>query len=151
MYESKVAISISRPREEVFAYVADARNRVEWHDDVMSAELLSAEPIRAGTIVRTRLRALGGEYEYEWRVTEHEPPRRVVMESVAGRHPSSHAFELADAGGATRLEITVAVRLQGPLRFVQPLVARRTQAGLERSAANLKVRLEEGAAAGANG
>jgi uncharacterized protein YndB with AHSA1/START domain len=145
MYQSKVTVSIARPRGDVFAYVADMRNRVEWHEDVMYAELLTSEPVRVGTVVCTRLRALGREYEYEWRVTEHEPPRRVVMESVAGRHPSSHEYDLAEVEGATELTVTVTVRLAGPLRIVRPAIAGRTQRGLERDVANVKELMEDGA------
>ena len=32
MFTRSVRIVVSRPREEVFAYVADARNRPQWDD-----------------------------------------------------------------------------------------------------------------------
>jgi polyketide cyclase/dehydrase/lipid transport protein len=73
VFTRQVAILISRPPDEVFASVADARNRPLWDDSVDSEELTSPEPIGVGTTVRTRFRSMGKDYEYTWRIVEHEP------------------------------------------------------------------------------
>ena len=65
---------IARPLDDVFAFVADARDRPRWDESVDTEELTSPEPIGVGSTVRTRLRSMGREYEYTWVVTEHEPP-----------------------------------------------------------------------------
>ena len=58
MFTSKVSVHISRPRDEVFEFVADARNRPQWDESVDSEELTSPEPIGVGTTVRTRMRSM---------------------------------------------------------------------------------------------
>ena len=143
MFIRKVAISVSRPREEVFPYVADARNRPEWDEDVISEELTSSEPIRVGSTVRTRLRSMGREYQYEWKITEHEPPSRVEVESTAGPFPTKIEWDLAEENGGTRVEFTLTGSPSGLLRLMQPLIARNTRAALGRNFANLKDVLEE--------
>ena len=143
MFKRKVAVSISRPREEVFPYVADARNRPEWDEDVISEELTSSEPIRVGSTVRTRLRSMGREYRYEWKITEHEAPSRVAVESTDGPFPTRLEFDLAEEDGGTRVEFSLTGSPSGFLRLLQPLIARNTQAGLDRNFANLKDVLEE--------
>jgi hypothetical protein len=89
VFTSRVAVLISRPQEEVFAFVEDARNRPRWDDSVESEELTSPEPIGVGSTIRTRLRSMGREYEYTWGVTEHEPPNRMTIVSTSGPFPTS--------------------------------------------------------------
>ena len=67
MFTSRVAVLISRPLDEVFAYVEDARNRPAWDESVDTEELTSPEPIGVGTTVRTRFRSMGRPYEYTCR------------------------------------------------------------------------------------
>ena len=84
MFVRSVAVVISRPRDEVFAFVSDARNRPRWDDSVASEELTSPEPISLGTTVRTRLRSMGRDYEINCKVVEHQPPDRMTIESTSG-------------------------------------------------------------------
>jgi hypothetical protein len=143
MFERKVAVWVARPREEVFPYVADARNRPEWDEDVISEELISPEPIGVGSTIRTRMRAMGREQRYEWRITEHEAPARVGVESTSGPFPTTLRFDLAEDRDGTQLEFTITGRPSGALRLLEPLIARRVGAGLERNFANLKDVLEQ--------
>lgn len=59
MFTSGVAVLISRPIDDVFAFVEDAWNRPRWDDSVDSEELTSPEPMGVGTTVRTRFRSMG--------------------------------------------------------------------------------------------
>ena len=68
MFTRSVAVPIARPIDEVFAYVADARNRPSWDESVDSEELTSAEPIGVGSTVRTKFRSMGRPYEYTWEI-----------------------------------------------------------------------------------
>jgi Polyketide cyclase / dehydrase and lipid transport len=93
MFTRSVAVLISRPLDEVFAFVVDARNRPRWDESVDSEELTSPEPIRVGTTVRTKFRSMGRPYEYTWEVVEHEPPNRMRVESTSGPFPTTLAFQ----------------------------------------------------------
>lgn len=74
MFTKSVSVLISRPLDEVFAFVADARNRPRWDESVDSEELTSPEPIRVGTTVRTKMRSMGREYVYTWEVVDPSLP-----------------------------------------------------------------------------
>jgi carbon monoxide dehydrogenase subunit G len=142
VFTSRVAVQIARPPAEVFAFVADARNRPTWDASVESEELTSPEPIGVGTTVRTRLRSMGREYRYTWTVVEHEPPDRMTIESTSGPFPTTLAFELAGRDGGTWVEFSVTGRPTGFLRLFAPMIARTTQANLDRSFPRLKHVLE---------
>ena len=105
MFTSTVAVVIARPLDEVFAFVADARNRPLWDDSVESEELTSPEPIGVDTTL---------------------------------------VYDLADASDGTSVHFSVTGRPSGPLRVLEPLIARRTQQNLDKGFARLKEVLERG-------
>jgi carbon monoxide dehydrogenase subunit G len=148
LFTRKAEIQISRPPDEVFAFVEDARNRPRWDDSVESEELTSPPPIGRGTTVRTRLRSMGREYEYTWEVVEHEPPNRMTIESTSGPFPTTLAFQLSGRDGGTWLAFSVFGRPRGLLRVLEPIIARRTQRNLNRAFPRLKQVLESGGARG---
>ena len=142
MFTRSVAVEIARPLDEVFAFVSDARNRPSWDDSVDSEELTSPEPIGAGSTVRTRMRSMGRDYEIDWEIAEHEPPTRQRIESTSGPFSTTLVYELAGHGERTSVRFSVTGRPTGPLRLMQPLIARNTQRNLDAAFARLKAVLE---------
>lgn len=145
VFTSSVAVLISRPRDDVFAYVADVRNRPRWDDSVDSEELTSPEPIGIGTTVHTRLRSMGRPYQYTWEIVEYEAPNRMKVESTSGPFPTTLSFLFDGLDGGTRVQASVTGRPTGAMRLLQPLIARTTQKNLDRGYARLKRLLETGA------
>lgn len=148
MFTKRVAVEISRPPDEVFAFVADARNRPSWDESVDSEELTSPEPIGVGSTVRTRLRSMGRAYVLTWEIVEHEPPSRQTIESTSGPFATTLAYELSAQDGGTFVQFSVTGRPMGMLRLLQPLIARNTQRNLDRGFPRLKQILETGADSG---
>ena len=147
MFTKTAAVHISRPPDEVFAFVADARNRPLWDESVDSEELTSAEPIGVGSTVRTRLHSMGREYVLTWEIVEHEPPSRQTIESTSGPFPTTLAYRLSAQDGGTLVEFSVTGRPTGMLRLLQPLLARNAERNLDRGFPRLKRFLETGTAA----
>jgi carbon monoxide dehydrogenase subunit G len=147
VFTKTVSVQIARPLDEVFAFVADARNRPLWDDSVESEELTSPEPIGVGSTVRTRLRSMGREYVLTWEIVEHEPPVRQTIESTSGPFPTKLAYQLsAHDGGGTVVAFSVTGRPRGMLRLFEPVLARSTQKNLDRGFPRLKRFLETGTA-----
>jgi uncharacterized protein YndB with AHSA1/START domain len=144
VFTSRVSVQISRPRDEVFDFVADARNRPRWDESVESEELTSPEPIQVGTTVHTRMKSMGREYQYDWEITEHDPPTRLAVESTSGPFPTTLLFAFTERDGGTRLEASVTGRPTGLMRLFQPMIARTTQQNLDRGYDRLKRLLETG-------
>ena len=142
MFIKRVCVVISRPVEEVFAFIEDARNRPRWDDSVEREELTSPEPIGVGTTVRTTLRSMGREYVYTWEVVEHQPPSKMTIESTSGPFPTTLAYQLSEREGMTAVDFAVSGRPTGMLRLFEPLIARHTQTNLDRGFARLKQVLE---------
>ena len=143
MFTKSASVLIDRPRADVFAFVADARNRPRWDESVDSEELTSPEPIGVGSTVRTTMRSMGREYVIDWKITEHEPPRRQTVESTSGPFPTTLLWEVSDGeDGKTRAEFSLTGRPSGLLRLLQPLIARDTQRTLDEAFPRLKQVLE---------
>jgi uncharacterized membrane protein len=142
MFTCKVEILVSRPLDEVFAFVGDVRNRPRWDESVDSEELTSPEPIGVGSTVRTRLRSMGREYQYTWEIVEHDPPNRMRVESTSGPFPTTLVFQFFDRDDKTEVQATVMGRPSGFLRLLQPMISRSTQKNLDTGYARLKLLLE---------
>jgi carbon monoxide dehydrogenase subunit G len=142
MFTKRVSVLISRPVDDVFDFIADARNRPRWDESVDSEELTSPEPIGVGTTVRTTLRSMGREYVYTWEVVELQPPSRMTIESTSGPFPTTLAYQLSEREEMTALDFSVSGRPTGMLRLFEPLIARNTQTNLDRGFARLKQLLE---------
>jgi hypothetical protein len=151
VFTATAVSTVHRPMDEVFDFVADARNRPRWDDSVDSEELTSPEPIGLGTTVRTTLRSMGRSYRYNWAVTEFEAPRRMTIESTSGPLPTTLAYRLTGGAGDTTVEFTVTGRPTGLMRLLQPLVARTAQTNLNRSFPRLQRLLDAGGASGGSG
>jgi carbon monoxide dehydrogenase subunit G len=144
VFTKNVSIRIARPVDEVFAFVADARNRPRWDDGVDREELTSPEPIGVGSTVRTTLRSMGREYQYTWEIVEHEPPNRQRIESTSGPFPTTLVYGLSERDGQTDVEFSITGRPTGLLRLLEPLIARNTGQNLDRAFPRLKQVLETG-------
>ena len=138
MFTKSVSVLIDRPIDEVFSFLADARNRPHWDESVDKEELTSPEPIGVGSTIRTTFRSMGREYQYTWEIVEHVPPRRMRVESTSRPFPTTLAFEIGEREGGTAVDASVTGRPDGLLRLLQPIVARTTQQNLDRAYARLK-------------
>ena len=120
-----VSVSISRPREEVFAYLADIANHPEFTDHYLVDWRM--------TRVETAGQGAGGRFRYtaplqrfDWAdVTfiEVDAPRRIVQAGRAGKYNRTRLrsiYELEQsAGDTTRVSLTVETR---PATFADRLV-----------------------------
>jgi uncharacterized protein YndB with AHSA1/START domain len=142
VFTRRAEVLVARPRDEVFPFVADARNRPLWDDSVGTEELTSPEPIAVGSTLRTRLRSMGRDYEYLWEIAEYDPPSRVRVESTSGPFPTTLAWDVTEHAEGSLVAFSVTGRPSGPLRVLERLIARNTARNLERGFPRLKEELE---------
>jgi carbon monoxide dehydrogenase subunit G len=146
VFTRTASAQIARPPQEVFAFVADARNRPLWDESVDSEELTSPEPIGVGSTVRTTLHSMGREYVLTWEIVEHEPPSRMRIESTSGPFPATLEYQLTEQDGGTLVHFSLTGQPTGFLRVLEPLLARNTQRNLDSAFPRLKRHLETGGA-----
>jgi len=117
-------VAIRRPIEDVFAVLTDVEQTGRWFPGDVEEHWTSAPPRGVGSTRHATIRAMGRTTENDAVVTAYEPPRLAVM---LGQTPGA-AFEatlqFAEAGGATRVEVTVDLPASGAMRIVMPMFAR---------------------------
>jgi len=107
-----VSVTIARPREEVFEYLADIANHAEFNDHFMvDWRLTREETYGLGAGARYRVKAPFNRFPWaDSTFIDVDPPGRIVEAGRAGkfnRIRTLGVFELSPgAGGTTRVDFT---------------------------------------------
>jgi uncharacterized protein YndB with AHSA1/START domain len=132
-------VDIARPVEEVFDYLADARNEPAWLPGAERVEKLTDGPVGLGTRFRGRY-ARAGEVELE--LVAYERPARVTFRASSRIVEFDDAVELSARGDATELRAVMLARPRGVMRLFEPLMARTMRRQFAANWAFLRDRLE---------
>jgi ligand-binding SRPBCC domain-containing protein len=105
---------LPRPREEVFAFFADAVNLELITPPWLRFQILSPLPIamRQGALIDYRLRLRGVPLGWQTQISVWEPPLRFVDAQLRGpyrRWVHEHLFEESDGGTLCRDRVEYAV------------------------------------------
>jgi carbon monoxide dehydrogenase subunit G len=128
-------IRIRRPREVVFAYLADLENLPRWNYAIQQTRKVTPGPVDVGSRFH-QVRTVPARQEESLEVVELGPGRRLTVSGTLNTLPGLLGYVL-DAEGHTMV-LTKAVELStsGPLSLVAPLASRQIKAAV---AANLEV------------
>ncbi|MCB9706736.1 MAG: SRPBCC family protein [Myxococcales bacterium] len=135
------SVVIDRPCAEVFAFVTDLRNELRWQPEIVAVTLDG--PLRVGGHFHETRVTFGRRFEWEFRITELEAPRRIAIETVAGAFPYRGARTFEDLGdGRTRVSEVGELRLPRALRLAGPALAWLARAPLREAYGRLRAILE---------
>jgi hypothetical protein len=123
---------IACPPEHAFDLMADARNETTWNSRVSRSELVSGEPIGAGTTFVTVNRG----QEYDATIATHERPERLVFDVRGRQMDITASFRFAAAGSGTHISGEFDFRPKGVMRGLFPLFAPMVRRDLERQSAS---------------
>lgn len=108
-----VSTNISRPREEVFDYLADIANHAEFSDHyLVDWHLLREDPRGVGAGARFRVSAPLNRFSWaDLTISELQPPYRILQRGRGGKFNRirivvTYTLQPA-AGDGTRVELTV--------------------------------------------
>ncbi len=118
------AIETTLPLDVAFPFVADFANSQVWDPGVRSSVRVDGNgPVGVGATYRLEVRMGGRFAPMEYRVTEWEPGRRVVL---AGKGSGVTAIDeivfSARPDGGTHIDYTADIKLGGLLGLLQPLL-----------------------------
>jgi uncharacterized protein YndB with AHSA1/START domain len=132
------SITISRPRDEVFAYVADARNDPQWCPKVISTELADSDGRYA-----VLHKPIPGRPAREMTMTcqSQEPPARIEWYEDDGSDSFQVTYILEDLGGSTRFTQRSVASLSTP-RVFAPIMRHGIGRDIDKQLKSLKATLE---------
>jgi uncharacterized protein YndB with AHSA1/START domain len=136
-------LTIRRPAEDVFAFLADFENVPTWNHAIESTTKASPGPVGVGSTYRqVRSEPRRGEEAFE--VTAFEPTRRLAIEGEIGPFHARVAYLLEPIDGATRLENAVELEPSSAVsRLLAPLAVSRVKAAVAENLGVLKRLLED--------
>ncbi|MET0780401.1 MAG: SRPBCC family protein [Microbacterium sp.] len=142
MFTVTETVSIARSAQDAFAFFTDVSNRPKWDTTVISEELTSPSPVAVGSTIHTRMRAMGREVDFDWRVTHFDAPSRMAVASTAGLMSTSLTFDVTPVGAGCEVSATIAAEPEGMMQLVEPLIAQGVRSTLAGGLARARTLLE---------
>ena len=133
MPSARNTVTIAKPVDEVFAFVADGSNARRWRPAVLDVALASGSGL--GATYTQGVNGPGGRrIAADYAITAFEPNRRIAFRAIAGpvRPEGEYVFE--DLGGSTRLTMSITAELSGWKKF---LMGGPVQASMDAEVANI--------------
>lgn len=137
-------ITINRPIEQVFAFIADYRNNVKWQTGVIAAGFTSPAPVGVGTTFKYDAEFMGSKLETTGELTAHDPPKKIAWKSTSGPFPMSGSTSFESAAGGTLVTDTIEAEPGGFFKLAGPLLMKQMQGQTEKDMKKLKDILEKG-------
>jgi len=112
MPSAERTVTINRPLDEVFSFVADGRNAKLWRPGVLDVDHVSGagQGARYSQGVRGPAgRRIAADYE----VTEYEPNQKIAFRATAGPVRPTGSFTFESMGTGTILTFALDVQLGG--------------------------------------
>jgi carbon monoxide dehydrogenase subunit G len=135
---------ISRPPDEVFAYVTDPHHFGEWQEGVVEGHLEGGDVPHVGSICKTTRRLGGANRITTSELTVLEPPRRWAVHGTEG--PIRADVDVTVAPLAEDRGSRVTIRLDfhghGVGLLIAPMVVRQARKEVPRSLGRLRQLLE---------
>jgi uncharacterized membrane protein len=151
MVRVEESVTIDRPVEEVFAYLADIEKQPEWVSSLLESTKSSDEPTGEGTKYRQKAKILGRRFESTNEVTAYEPPHVYEFQATSGPMHVRIRFTLTSEGQETRVLEVAEGESGGFFKLADPIIARTMKKQLQADLETLKTMLEGGVTAESSG
>lgn len=116
------AIDLPIPIEEAFDYLADFSRTAEWDPGVCEARRLTRGEIRLGSRFEVTVSFLGRRIPLQYRITEFEPPSRLVLTGGDSSLRSIDEITFVSRRGGTRVSYEARLELVGIRRLADPVL-----------------------------
>ena len=120
MARIETSVVIARPQEDVFAYLTDLRNAMEWSTELVDVAY-DGELSEGSTGSDTRKMGRK-EIVMPWRITSFDPPNRLVVE-YERPFPITAEFSFRASESGTRVTCAMDLRPRGFWRLLGPVMA----------------------------
>lgn len=103
MIEVQTSAVINRPIDQVFEYVSQIENCLEWVPGLVMARQVNDGPIGIGTVGVETFQAPFGRLDIEWEITDYQPNKVCTFEAETFLAQSKVTFRLQPVEAGTRL------------------------------------------------
>ena len=142
MIRIQASVTINRPLEEVFRFMTDHQNALQWQAGLLEARVTN-DVVGVGKTWVDVVQVLGRRIEIASELTEFEPLRVVGFKSTSGPIPLEGRYAFEPDGEGAKVTFTLQGEAGGFFKLAEPIVARSTQRQWETNLATLKDLLEQ--------
>jgi uncharacterized protein YndB with AHSA1/START domain len=129
---NEVTVTIDRPIERVFGFLADGENDKLFSERIIEIAKTTDGDTGVGTVYLSTARDMGRTAKHEVEITVFEPPTRIRWRELP-KGPvviSEGGYDLKPAGPGTELTFFDVLEGRGPGKLLVGLVARNVRRGL---------------------
>jgi uncharacterized protein YndB with AHSA1/START domain len=137
-------VTIQKPAEEIFAFLADFENIPMWNYAIEETRKASAGPVGVGTRYR-QTRSVPSRSTEDFEVTVFEPASRLAIQGQIGPFQATISYVLEAKAGETTLVNSVELHpSQVMSKLLAPLATARIEAAVAHNLGQLRMILESG-------
>jgi uncharacterized protein YndB with AHSA1/START domain len=123
MPEESNTITIARPVSDVFAFLADAENDMQWRGGVIEITRTSGRGV--GTTYRQIVAGPGGRrIDADVEITEFVPDQRIAFRTTKGPVRPTGSYDVQAREDGTMVTFRLAATLGGVKKLMAPMVAK---------------------------
>jgi uncharacterized protein YndB with AHSA1/START domain len=141
-------VTIDRPVEEVFAFLADGENDRKFSKRVLEIAKTTDGPPGVGTVYSSTVKDGGVRSEREFELTEFDPATRIRWREISEKAPivtPVGGYDMSPANGGTELSFFNELEARNPFgRLIIGLALRSARKGADAFAASIKRAIESG-------
>jgi hypothetical protein len=109
-------------RDDAFAFIADFAHSAIWDPGTATSDRIGDGPVGTGARYRLGVRMRGRVSPMEYRITDFDPPRRVVLAGSGSGVRATDDISFETTPGGTRIEYVAEIHLTGWMRLLEPFV-----------------------------
>lgn len=141
MSSARYEVTINRPVDAVFAFVADGEKCPQWRPGVIDIKRTSGEGVGARYAQGVR-GPMGRRIAADYEVTVSEPGKRLEFQTLTGPARPHGRYDFEPIEGGTRLTFSLDASLGGLSRLLLGSMVQKTMDSEVRTLDNLKRVLE---------
>jgi uncharacterized protein YndB with AHSA1/START domain len=140
----EATVTIDRPIDEVFAFLADGTNDPKFSPRVLEIAKTTDGPPGVGTVYRSTVKDAGMKTQREFELTEFEAPTKIRWAERSKNlvTATEGGYDLEPSGSGTRLRIFNVLEGHGIGKLVAPLALRAARKGADDFGRSIKGAVE---------
>ena len=142
MITHQAEVWIHRPVDEVFAFISNKENDLQWQGGLVEVHQ-EPGPVGVGTRVDEVYSFLGRKMDGKLEVTEYEPGKMMTTKSISGPFHIQYTYRLEEGNGGTQFSIDMEMKPDGFFTLAEPIVGTNLKKSLDTDLATLKKVLEK--------
>ena len=142
MLRVQVGVTIERSVDEVYGYLADPANWVNWLEGFVRSSADGELPLRVGSKLHQTVRFLGRRFDIDGEVTELVPRATIGVRVVSGPFPMAWRHVVSSSAGGTLMTTVLEAEPGSYFRVAGPLLKPMLQRHLSDDHKHLKTLLE---------